>query len=153
MAKNKKNSEVDDLLDGPEVGTETLTEGAEASTGTELTDEVKENGENADKAQLEALIKAKADELKKLKAELKGEKPKKERTLKGQMVAFKNKAGDVITGLGQMYYVARHGGKLHYKEASQVILLPEDWKDGDPIPWPVAEAAEATKSEAEQPQA
>lgn len=72
------------------------------------------------------LDKAQAD-LKALRALSKGEKPKAERVNKGVMVTFKNKAGEQITGLGVLYYVTRAGGKLHYKEASNVhVLTPEE---------------------------
>jgi len=60
--------------------------------------------------------------------------PKAPRVNKGVMVRFTNKAGQTITGMGVEYYVARMNGKLHYKEASQVTILPDDWKEGDPIP-------------------
>jgi hypothetical protein len=51
------------------------------------------------------------------------------------MIAFKNKAGHQIIGPGQKYYVVRtNDGKLHYKEMSQVIFLPDTWQEGDPIP-------------------
>lgn len=56
--------------------------------------------------------------LKALKAEA---KPKKES--KGIPVTFKNKAGEVISGPGVLYYVVRQDGKLHYKEASQVTVV------------------------------
>lgn len=71
--------------------------------------------------------------IKDLRAEKKGQKPKAEKVNKGVMVAFKNKKGEIITGKGVEYYVARHGGKLHYKEAGQVIFLKDDWKEGDEI--------------------
>jgi len=123
MAKAKtatQDTTVDDLLNGGEE-TQTVENAAPAQTDEE-------------KAKIEEEIKALQAKVKELKSLAKGEKPKKERVLKGRMVAFKNKAGEQIVGLGQLYYVARAGGKLHYKEASQVVTLPEDWKDGDPIP-------------------
>jgi len=58
----------------------------------------------------------------------------RERSLKGQMVAFHTKKGELVVGHGVRYWVARMDGKLHYKEESQVTFLPDDWKDGDPIP-------------------
>lgn len=79
-------------------------------------------------------IKALQAKIKELKAKNKGESVKPSRTLKGQMVTFLNKKGERITGLGVTYFVARSGGKLHYKEATQVTLLPESWKEGDAIP-------------------
>lgn len=72
-----------------------------------------------------------SDPLEKI-AKVKG--PRDPSTLKGEMVTFKNKKGERITGMGVLYYVARMNGKLHYKEASQVQILPEGWKEGDPIP-------------------
>lgn len=60
--------------------------------------------------------------------------PSAPREVKGVMVKFKNKAGQEIVGPGVLYYVTRCNGKLHYKEASQVTLLPEGWKEGDSIP-------------------
>lgn len=53
---------------------------------------------------------------------------------KGQMVAFRTKTGQVVIGSGVLYYVARMNNKLHYKEASQVTILPDDYKEGDPLP-------------------
>lgn len=64
----------------------------------------------------------------------KGREPKALRDLKGVMVTFFNKKGERITGMGTLYYVTRFNGKLHYKEASQVQILPDDWNMGDPIP-------------------
>lgn len=60
--------------------------------------------------------------------------PSAPRELKGEMVKFKNKSGQEIVGPGVLYYVARMNGKLHYKEASQVTILPPDWQEGDPLP-------------------
>lgn len=109
----------------------------EQADATEKLNSVSANGAEARaKEQIEADIKAAQDKIKALKAEAKGQKVKAEKVIKGRMVAFKNKAGDQITGMGNLYYVARHGGKLHYKEASQVTLLPEGWKEGDAIPEP-----------------
>lgn len=56
------------------------------------------------------------------------------RVSKGKMVTFLTQKGQRITGYGVEYYVTRCNGKLHYKEASQVVFLPDGWKDGDPIP-------------------
>lgn len=56
------------------------------------------------------------------------------RVNKGVMVRFHNKAGQEIVGYGVHYYVVRYKGKLHYKEASAVTVLPEGWKEGDAIP-------------------
>lgn len=104
-SQETSTNNVDELLDAPVTG--------------QPTEEQKE----ALKAQI-AELKAKEKEL---KAALKGEKVKKTRELKGEMVTFKNKAGDQITGLGVLYYVTRSNGKLHYKEASQVsIMTPEE---------------------------
>lgn len=77
------------------------------------------------------LEKAQAD-LKALKLMAKGEKPKAERVNKGVMVTFTNKAGEQITGLGVLYYVTRAGGKLHYKEASNVHVLTQEEIDALP---------------------
>lgn len=144
MAKNKNQAQnadtsVDELLDGaPEATAAERGEGAqEGAEGTEQTEEEDE---------LDKQIKAKMAELKALKAAKKGTPVKPERTLKGQWVAFKNKAGEQIVGLGTLYYVARAGGKLHYKEASQVQVLPADWKEGDPIP----EMPEQTEGQSEE---
>jgi len=90
--------------------------------------------ENAQEVLIEGLtpdqVKAKIDEMKaeekRLKALLKGEKPKVAKETKGVMVTFTNKAGEQITGKGVLYYVTRSGGKLHYKEASQVKILTEE---------------------------
>jgi hypothetical protein len=125
---NRKANEVDDLLDGPEANAAGTTTPTDETSTPPTKEEVKEKSQ--EEIDLEAQIKALKDKLR----EVKGVPPKKDRVLKGVMVAFKNKAGDVITGLGVMYYVARYKNKLHYKEASQVVLLPEGWKEGDPIP-------------------
>lgn len=53
-------------------------------------------------------------------------KVKTPRVIKGDVVTFKNKAGETITGPGVLYYVVRFNKKLHYKEASQVTVLPAD---------------------------
>lgn len=58
--------------------------------------------------------------------------PKAPRELKGQLVRFKNKKGEEITGMGVLYYVVRFEGKLHYKEASQVKeIQPAEQPDLD----------------------
>lgn len=127
MAKNQtsqvaQNTTEEDLLSGASASGNGTTE---AAAGTPTAEEV---------AAIEAEIAAAQQKIKELRAKKKGEKVKNPRVLKGQMVAFRNKAGELITGLGQMYYVTRHGGKLHYKEASAVTILPEGWKEGDAIP-------------------
>ncbi len=73
-------------------------------------------------------------EVRKRKAAKEGKEPKEkvkkepiDRSLKGTMVAFRTKDGKVVVGMGVLYYVARMDGKLHYKEASQVTILPDDW--------------------------
>ncbi len=66
--------------------------------------------------------------------------PKAPREIKGQLVRFKNKKGEEITGMGVLYYVVRFEGKLHYKEASQVKeVQPAEQPDLD-IPPPNKEA-------------
>lgn len=105
----KKNAEVnaseEDLLGGDQPTTETTV----------------------DVDAINAEIEAAKLRIKELKAQAKGEKVKVPRELKGEMVTFTNKAGDRITGLGVLYYVARMKGKLHYKEASQVTkMTPEE---------------------------
>lgn len=152
MAKNKTApvatanvSEVDDLLgDGPQ----TTNDAPQADV--KVSDEAKE--EKAPKTAEELEIEAKIKELQQLikaeKAKLKGDAAPKERTLKGQMVAFKNKKGEQIVGMGSLYYVARFEGKLHYKEASQVVVLPEGWKEGDAIPELPAKEVPATEEAA-----
>lgn len=139
-ATNKaKTNEVDDLLDGPEATAPGTTTDETATPPT--AEEVKKKSQ--EEIDLEEQIKALKNKLR----EVKGVPAKKDRVLKGTMVAFKNKAGDVITGLGVMYYVARHNGKLHYKEASQVVMLPEGWKEGDAIPALPEPEAKAPKAE------
>ena len=59
-------------------------------------------------------------------AQLEADKAAKQRKLKGQLVTFKNQKGEVIKGYGVLYYVARMNGKLFYKEASQVTILPNE---------------------------
>lgn len=109
----------DDLLGGG---------GGDTATATATATESGRSKEDIEKdiAELNAKIKD-------LRLEKKGQKPKSEKVTKGVMVAFRNKKGETITGKGVEYYVARHGGKLHYKEASQVIFLKDDWKEGDEI--------------------
>jgi FKBP-type peptidyl-prolyl cis-trans isomerase len=106
-------------------------EGSEAPTVEEVTAKTQEQ---LTKEAADAEIKKLQEQIKELRQKAKGEKAKKEKVLKGQNVTFTNKAGERITGLGVIYYVVRHGGKLHYKEASQVQVLPEGWKEGDAIP-------------------
>lgn len=72
-------------------------------------------------AQLKADLEAAKLKLKEAKDAAKGTKQPKDK--KGVMVSFTNKAKEEITGLGNLYYVVRQGGKLHYKEASQVKVL------------------------------
>lgn len=131
----------DDLLnDVSAEGTAQTSEG----TGAEAGAEVAKTPEELEQERLDAEIKEAQERIKALRAQKKGEKVKTPRTLKGQMVAFKNKAGETVTGLGVLYYVTRAaGGKLHYKEASQVQVLPEGWKEGDAIPEFGAPATEA----------
>ena len=85
------------------------------------------------KAAIQADIDALQAQIKDLRLKKKGQKPKVEKENKGIMVAFKNKKGETIVGKGVVYYVARAGGKLHYKEGSAVIFLKPDWKEGDPV--------------------
>jgi FKBP-type peptidyl-prolyl cis-trans isomerase len=110
---------------------EGTNEGSDAPTVQEVTEKTQEQ---LTKEAADAEIKALQEKIKELKAKAKGEKVKKEKVLKGQNVTFTNKAGERITGLGVIYYVVRSGGKLHYKEASQVQVLPEGWKEGDAVP-------------------
>lgn len=79
-----------------------------------------------DKAKADAieLKKKLKDEKAALKAKEKEEKAPRE--IKGIMVTFTNKAGETIKGKGVLYYVVRQDGKLHYKEASQVTVLPAE---------------------------
>lgn len=148
--KAAENNNVDDLLgagtESPK-NTATGTEGTSTEgTGTEGTGtEVAEETADQKKARIDAAIKALKDQEKALKAELKGEKPKVDRVLKGHMVTFRNKAGEQVTGLGTLYYVTRMNGKLFYKEASQVAILPEGWKEGDALPALPGESVDAAK--------
>jgi hypothetical protein len=59
--------------------------------------------------------------------------PSTSRPGKGVNVAFYNQKGQLIAAPGVLYYVTRMDGRLHYKEASQVTMLPADWQPGDPI--------------------
>lgn len=94
-----------------------------------------ENGQpKRSKEEIEKEIEDAKKKIAALKAEAKGEKPKKEKVIKGKPVAFYNQKGELITGMGVQYYVARHNKRLHYKEASQVAFLPDTWKEGDPVP-------------------
>ncbi len=94
-------------------------------TSQEPTQEILIEGLTPD--QVKAKIEEMKAEEKRLKSLLKGEKPKVAKETKGVMVTFTNKAGETITGKGVLYYVTRSGGKLHYKEATQVtILSPEE---------------------------
>lgn len=157
MAKTKKpqvtddaNDEVNDLLDGAQ---DTQNSGSEETQTPENQEEeardIEWNGKMYTKSELEAELKNIQETAKKLKAAVKGEKAPATRTAKGVMVAFKNKAGETIIGPGVLYYVARANSKLHYKEASQVVLLPEGWKEGDPIPeLPTKEVAAEAEAEA-----
>lgn len=56
------------------------------------------------------------------------------RQTKGMLVTFTTKKGQRIIAPGVLYYVTKCNGRLHYKEASQVQLLPDDWEEGDEIP-------------------
>lgn len=49
--------------------------------------------------------------------------PKAPRKLKGEMVTFKNKKGETITGMGQLYFCVSVKGKLHYKQFDAVEIL------------------------------
>lgn len=53
--------------------------------------------------------------------------PKEPRKVKGEMVTFKNKKGEIITGMGQLYWCVRMDGKLHYKEFSAAEVLDPDF--------------------------
>lgn len=79
--------------------------------------------------EMTAVEKAKA-ELEKAKQLLKDAKAAektepKEKKLKGTMVTFVNKAGETIKGLGNLYYVVRQDGKLHYKAEDAVTVLED----------------------------
>lgn len=153
MAKNAKTkiTENEDLLGGE--ATDLLESGAENGTQEEGGEEelFEYDGKQLTLKQIEEVIKQKQAELKNLKAVAKGESPKAARVVKGVMVAFKNKKGETIIGPGVVYYVARADGKLHYKEGSQVVFLPEGWKDGDPIDWSSIEKAAPTPAAEETP--
>lgn len=56
------------------------------------------------------------------------------RTHIGRMVAFMTQKGEQIVAPGTEYYVVRFNGRLHYKVAADCVLLPDSWKEGDPIP-------------------
>lgn len=70
-----------------------------------------------------AALEAARATLKAAKEAAKGDKAKRE--LKGILVRFKNQKDEVIEGLGNLYYVVRQDGKLHYKAASEVTQLNE----------------------------
>jgi hypothetical protein len=121
----KKNKPTDETLAEDVMGT-APTATAEAPVAEEKSpEELALDKEIAD-------LKAK---LKELTAQKKGTEPREPREVKGVWCAFKNKKGDKIVGKGVEYMVARMDGKLHYKEKSQVIFLPENYKEGDPIDW------------------
>jgi hypothetical protein len=154
MAKKTAPAVTDnaDLLES-DLLEDTQERGTQENGAEEDTELFEYEGKQLTLKQIEEVIKQKQAELKNLKAVAKGETPKAARVVKGVMVAFKNKKGETITGPGVVYYVARHDGKLHYKEGSQVVFLPEGWKDGDPIDWSPIEKAPAPAAEAETPQA
>lgn len=105
MATKKESDDLDDLLgDDPVI----------KSAGNEDIDELLGSNPLASKGKVK--------------------EPRIPREYKGEMVTFTNKAGQRIIGPGVLYYVARMDGKLHYKEKSQVVILPDTWKMGDPIP-------------------
>lgn len=83
---------------------------------TVISPEVKKTPE-----QIQEEIKALQAQVKALKAETKAPKQ-----LKGVKVKFKTQNGTEITGLGVLYYVTRFEGKLYYKEASAVEVLPTE---------------------------
>ena len=69
--------------------------------------------------ELKAEQKVLAEQIKALKTSVvRAKKP-----AKGVMVSFTNQAGDLIQGLGVLYYVVRKDGKLHYKAADTVTLV------------------------------
>lgn len=80
--------------------------------------------------QLKQMEKDLKEKIKAAKAAAKGVKAVKE--AKGEMIRFTNKAGETIQGKGVLYYVVRHGGRLHYKESTAVEkMTPEEieaWK-------------------------
>lgn len=117
MAKNKTPETVDELLGQPEDNANTN----QAPTGPVKTKEEFEK----EIAELQAKIKA-------TRAEMKGEKPKKEKVVKGVMVTFQNKEGKTITGMGTRYYVVRQDGKLHYKAEDAVHVLTQEEIDALP---------------------
>lgn len=68
--------------------------------------------------------------------EVKQKQVRAPRTAKGVLVAFRTKdKRELIVAPGVIYYVVRMHGKLHYKEGTQVVILPDDWSEGDGIPW------------------
>lgn len=114
--KDASEDSLDDLL-GPEAPAPKKVDNEEvARLKEELQKKKDEAKEAAKKLKAEQKEAAKA-----LKAAEKGEKG--ERQLKGQKVTFTNQKGEVIEGYGQLYYVVRQGGKLHYKEASKVTVM------------------------------
>lgn len=122
---------------GAEAGAAGTEAGAEEAT-------IEFNGQKYTKAQLDELLKSLDQQKKDIKAAAKGQKPAAAATPKGVMVSFKNKAGETITGYGTLYFVARYNKKLHYKEASNVSVLPADWKEGDEIPAVLGDKAKIT---------
>lgn len=76
------------------------------------------------------LLKLQVEQLRAQNAELSKAKERKpsSRKLKGTMVTFKTQSGEEITGMGVLYYVTRHNGKLYYKAADAVTVLPVEEK-------------------------
>lgn len=72
---------------------------------------------------LEAQLEELKTKKKELKESMKGEK--KRRELKGILVRFTNQKGEIIEGLGNLYYCVRMDGKLHYKASSDVHIMDE----------------------------
>lgn len=107
---------------------ESVNTGGAATTDTTVT--------NNETDQIQAEIEKAQELLKSLKSKKKdlGKVAKGEKVVKGIMVAFRNKQNELITGMGTRYYVARSGGRLHYKAEDATIILPEGWKTGDAIP-------------------
>ena len=74
------------------------------------------------KAEMVAKEKADKPKTEKVKSD-KPKEPKEPRKLKGEMVTFKNKKGETIVGMGQLYFCVQIKGKLHYKQFDAVEVL------------------------------
>lgn len=138
------DNELDDLLDDDtEVGTKPDQAGASPKAKAAAAKAVGQSEKSKEelKAEADELKQKLKDEKAKAKAAEKEEKDKKKAADKekkdaekaakkleadakrGPLVKFTNQAGQEIQGRGQLYWVVRQGGKLHYKAHSSVEVL------------------------------